>query len=170
MHEKSIDSLSLSLFHLPFSELSKLKEEIEILTQDLSTSESLYHRLSAQIEILEVTERRVNDDLQFRKNIGLSYSEEHRTFQDMLVAHVQKLETESKELREKKRVLEESQDTNLKQIQMFNDLKRLLEEKMHLLRNQASDRTLHADHFSGVNTSDMTHMGLGVDRLVIGDM
>lgn len=156
---------------MPRSELSKLREEIEVLMQDLSTSESLYHRLSAQIEILGVTERRVNDDLQFRKNTGLRYNEEHRTFQDMLVAHVQKLEMESKELREKRRVLEESQDKNLKQIQMFNDLKRLLEEKMYLLRNQTTDRTLpHKDHFSGINTSDMTHMGLGVDRLVIGDM
>jgi len=120
------------------SERERLNEEILELKHVIDQSESLYHQLTAQIELTEIEKQRVEQEESFRSGKG-QLNEKHKTYQDWYQAVLKQLETESKELREEQRYISENHEPNLKQIEYFNNLKKLLEHKMHFARNPNGD-------------------------------
>eukprot|EP01012_Entosiphon_sulcatum_P013707 TRINITY_DN1889_c0_g1_i1.p1 TRINITY_DN1889_c0_g1~~TRINITY_DN1889_c0_g1_i1.p1 ORF type:complete len:725 (+),score=205.41 TRINITY_DN1889_c0_g1_i1:117-2291(+) len=157
-----------SIQHELEAEISKLQQEVDLYSQECHENESLYHRLNCQATIYEVANKRVQDEKEFRANTR-KYSERFRSNHEMFEHTIADLERISKDLRERKREIEENHDANLQQMAWFKNLKRLLECKIAYYKREQQDRNqrpaLGAIETVAIGRNPLGQMG--VDRLVL---
>ncbi|KAL9658561.1 hypothetical protein ABK040_006100 [Willaertia magna] len=140
------------------TEVSKLKGDIKELQEEIDRQQSLYFLLKSQVTLNNVMKERVDKEKDFldtknEKKLGKEYP----SYTAMLKARIEKLEVVSKDLREKQKYIKETHEPNLKQIEMFKNLKKLLELKLRANRESTFKPSLGGTEFiSG-----------GVDRLVL---
>eukprot|EP01004_Peranema_trichophorum_P001549 NODE_1189_length_2080_cov_32.364333_g1001_i0.p1 GENE.NODE_1189_length_2080_cov_32.364333_g1001_i0~~NODE_1189_length_2080_cov_32.364333_g1001_i0.p1 ORF type:complete len:454 (+),score=122.11 NODE_1189_length_2080_cov_32.364333_g1001_i0:569-1930(+) len=140
-------------------DLGKLQSEVDSYNHECHVSESMYHRLNSQILIAEVEQRRITDEKEFKTGVR-KMNDQYKTYAERLEAQIQQLETLSKDLRERKKDIEENHESNLQQMKWFRDLHKLLECKINILKREAAGHT--SNSLAGVDMNQ-----LGVDRLVL---
>lgn len=117
------------------SERNKALEEMSEYQAELDNSCKVYHLLHSQILIHNYEKNRVDNERQFRSG-NKRLSKEFPSHQAMLNAELNRLEEESKKLREMQKLIKEKYDPSLKQIEYFNNLRKILECKIHLKEQQ----------------------------------
>jgi|Transcript_49153 intraflagellar transport protein 81 len=141
--------------------ISKLQQEYDQCDEDCHTNESLYHRLNCQIMISEVNEKRASDEKEFKSG-ARKLSEQHKTWSEMLERELGQLDQISRQLRERKKDIEENHEAHLQQMKWFKDLHKLLECKIAFYKREASGHGQST--LAGVDMNPLA----GVDRLVMG--
>lgn len=137
-------------------ETGKLEDEVAALAQDCRLNESLYHRLNCQLSIAQAAAKRVQDEKDFLSGDGRRLDEMHKSWGDMFEKKSGELEIKSKEMREKRRTIEQQYEDNLQQMDWFRNLKRLLECKVTYYKREANEKK-----GGDVNMSDMGGVMMG---------
>eukprot|EP00761_Pharyngomonas_kirbyi_P002801 gb/GECH01002805.1/.p1 GENE.gb/GECH01002805.1/~~gb/GECH01002805.1/.p1 ORF type:complete len:680 (+),score=221.75 gb/GECH01002805.1/:1-2040(+) len=134
-----------------------LKKEVEEKESNFEQTESLYHDLNLRMEVLEAKKQRIDDENRFK--IGEDrLSRDFSTYTERLKTKIRELEHESKELRDRQRDIKDNFEDSQRQIQLFDQLNKLLEGKVRAKQNES-----HSEELRGHTESD----GFGVDRLVL---
>lgn len=141
-------------------ERERINNEILEIKKEIEQNESLFHTLSAQIEVAELDRERVEKEEGYRVGKG-QCNDRFKTYQEMYQSTLKQLEGESKSLREKQRHISENHEPNLKQIDHFHNLKRLLELKMHFARNPYESQNGFEDYITNDHVRDEQVLQLG---------
>jgi len=141
-------------------DIVKVKNEFDAHDGDCRMNESLFHRINCQVLIAEVQHKRAQDERDFRAGTR-KLSEQYKTWADMLEREGAALEALSRDLRERKKDIEETHEANAQQMRWFGDLKKLLECKVAVHKKEASGSGPPA--LPGVDMALVS----GVDRLVL---
>jgi len=141
-------------------DISKISADVDAYTDDWKTNESLFHRLNCQIKINELQNKRVQDEKEFKSG-ARKLNDRYKTYSEMLDHQVGQLEGMMRDLRERKKDIEENHDTNLQQMRWFKDLHKLLECKLTFYQREAAGQGT-SEGLAGVDMAK-----LGVDRLVL---
>ena len=150
------------------SEVSKLKSDIKDLQDEIDRQHSLYYLLQSQSSLFNAMKKRIEDEKEFLDSkSGKRYSLEFQSYSSSLKGKIEKLEQMSRELREKQKYIKETHDPNLKQIEQFNNLRRLLEMKVRLHREGITGNPMNNNNLRQAfgNNDGFSHAG--VDRLII---
>eukprot|EP01135_Chromosphaera_perkinsii_P007956 Nk52_evm28s1073 gene=Nk52_evmTU28s1073 len=112
------------------SNRSKLSNEVRALRQECLQEESRYHYLNSVIGTIEIQLTRVKDEMKtYVSNADDSGSGKKKTIRDALIKKIQEQESLSNNLRDKHRTIKETYEPNLRQIEMWKDLKTMMECK-----------------------------------------
>ncbi|KAG2375064.1 hypothetical protein C9374_010068 [Naegleria lovaniensis] len=148
------------------SEVTKLRSDIKELQEEIERQQSLYYLLQSQGTINNAMRKRIDDEKDFLDpKSGKKFSLEYQSYTSFLKGRIEKLEQLSKELREKQKYIKETHDPNMKQIEQFTNLRKLLELKMRLQKEGVTG-SVHLRQAFGNNNSE-AFAPPGVDRLVI---
>eukprot|EP00906_Rhabdomonas_costata_P002846 RCo004426 len=139
------------------AELARLQAEVDQLTEEWKQSETVYHRINCQITLLEASSARAKDEKDFRSG-SRALSKQHPSYTEMLEQQILHFETQTRDLRNRKKELEESHGSGVEQMRWFKDLLTLLESKVAYYKRQALGQ--------GV-TQGLAGVVVGVDRLVL---
>ena len=148
------------------SEVSKLKTDIKELQDEIDRQQSLYYLLQSQSCLNNAIKSRLEDEKEYldSKNSGKRFSLEYQSYTSYLKGKIDKLEQLSKELREKQKYIKETHDPNMRQIEQFSNLRKLLELKLKLNREGITNSNNLRQAFG---KSDAFSQQQGVDRLVL---
>lgn len=150
------------------SEVTKLRSDIKELQEEIERQQSLYYLLQSQGSINNAMKKRIDDEKDFLDpKSGKKFSLEYQSYTSFLKGRIEKLEQMSKELREKQKYIKETHDPNMKQIEQFTNLRKLLELKIRLQKEGITGSTQIRQAFGANNNSDSSFVQSGVDRLVI---
>jgi len=124
-----------------------LEKEVRAYRTEVESEESRYHQLNTVQDIVEKQLDRIKSEMQ----LYVSNDSKKKTFRDICHERIQKLETTTRHLSEKKKLVEDGHDTNMRQLDMWRDLTTLMEVKTRVaaqeqnldapkLGDQGSDR------------------------------
>lgn len=125
-----------------------LEKEVRAYRTEVESEESRYHQLNTVQDIVEKQLDRIKSEMQLYVSHDAS---KKKTFRDVCHERIQKLETTTRHLSEKKKLVEDGHDTNMRQLDMWRDLTTLMEVKTRVaaqeqnldapkLGDQGSDR------------------------------
>jgi len=120
------------------AELSKIVRDLDSAGEEAMNVETTWHTMNLQMRLLGLQSQRVEDEEKYRDGNG-AYSATNPTFEDLLTKEIRTLEQQTRELREKKRDLDENHQHHAQQVLWFRSLKRLLDTKI-LLQKQEVQR------------------------------
>jgi len=132
-------------------ELSKLGGEVRFLENEVQTSEREYHELNMHINAADTKlARALREGRCIRKEER--HAPEFQTLSDEYSSQIDGLETQVKELRQEKKIVQDSHDDKLKQKKAFVALEKLMSLKLKVSMQEA-----HSPQYGGMGMS----MGMG---------
>jgi len=146
---------------LLLQETNKLQADVAQYEEELHVNESLYHRLNCQIQLLATSKRRLDEEKEFKAGVK-ALPGSAASYNQLFVTTVDNLERTTRNLREKKKFIEEHHVTNINQMEWFTSLKKLLECKLACIKRGDSQPIMTLDQEIGMQ---MGHGG--VDMLVL---
>lgn len=111
------------------AELGKVVRDLDSAADEALNVETTWHTLNMQMMLLGVQATRVSDEEKYRAGHG-AFSDTNPTFEDVLAKEIRTLEAQTRELREKKRDVDENHQHHSQQVIWFRSLKRLLDTKL----------------------------------------
>lgn len=157
-----------------------LMEDVQNLDQQVTrckdivrTNESLFHRLTTQMMVLDAQAKRVAEECTFRANPETSLDPHHQSYSDYLSDITRNLEDRSRKMQVKRREVDESHDTSVQQVEWFNSLRSILEAKLQCMRAGTDDSTAGTRRTNNLDADINNVMGYGaakgpgVDMLVL---
>ncbi|CBZ30160.1 conserved hypothetical protein [Leishmania mexicana MHOM/GT/2001/U1103] len=111
-------------------DIQKIDEDVTRLKEETTMSESLYHRVRTQGLLLAAQAKRAEEEQTFRTDSNASLDPQHKTYGDYLAEVTRTLEAWTKEMQGKRRDLEETHDTSVRQVEWFNALRTILQAKL----------------------------------------
>jgi intraflagellar transport protein 81 len=146
---------------LLLQETNKLQADVNQYEEELHINESLFHRLQMQMNLISVQKRRAEEEKEFKAG-SKSLPGSAGSYTQLFVSTVDNLERKTRELREKKKFIEEHHVTNINQMEWFTSLKKLLDCKLTHIRRSKDQPVMTLDQEIGMS------MGRGgVDMLVL---
>ncbi|KAG5491469.1 hypothetical protein JIQ42_01372 [Leishmania sp. Namibia] len=118
-------------------DIQKIDEDVTHLKEETTTSESLYHRVRTQGILLAAQAKRTEEERAFRTDQTASLDPQHKTYGDYLADVTRTLEARTKEMQGKRRELEETHDTSVRQVEWFNALRTILHAKLKSIQAEA---------------------------------
>ncbi|CAG9581749.1 conserved hypothetical protein [Leishmania major strain Friedlin] len=118
-------------------DIQKIDEDVTRLKEETTTSESLYHRVRTQGLLLAAQAKRAEEEQTFRTDRNASLDPQHKTYGDYLAEVTRTLEARTKEMQGKRRDLEETHDTSVRQVEWFNALRTILQAKLKSIQAEA---------------------------------
>ena len=106
----------------------ELQEECKKLRTDIATYQTKFHTVSHLLRVSDSHLKRAKDEY-IAQETGNPISKTLRSYADHLHKYSRAMKIETNELREKRRSLGHESDTNPKQLEAFQSLKRLLQVK-----------------------------------------
>ena len=160
---------------LMLQEVSKLEAEVGALLDETKLNETIYHRLNAQILMVQVQLKRVESEMEFRsgaKQLDLA----SKSYAHFFHSATDTLEMRSKELQKRRRELDETHENNLQQVESFAGLRKLLDGKLSSMRKEGGGSVVGVGAGSGGRSLDQDIQAMiggsttrnGVDMLVLG--
>eukprot|EP00824_Muranothrix_gubernata_P020141 TRINITY_DN40387_c0_g1_i1.p1 TRINITY_DN40387_c0_g1~~TRINITY_DN40387_c0_g1_i1.p1 ORF type:complete len:678 (+),score=151.11 TRINITY_DN40387_c0_g1_i1:221-2035(+) len=137
------------------SELAKLEHDLATINADCAKEESRFHELQDSLQSVNALVERALAEEEFAAQ-G-SVPEGVTCYLEEYSKRIRELEVESRALREEQMRIKESHDGNLRQLEMFEHVRQLLECKIHLYMREGQELQPHSDA-----------MGMQVERLVMG--
>ncbi|KAG5493788.1 hypothetical protein JKF63_01620 [Porcisia hertigi] len=118
-------------------DIQKIDENVTRLKEETSMNESLYHRVRTQGMLLAAQTRRAEEEQAFRTDPAASLDPQHKTYGDYLADVIRTLEARTKDLQGKRRDLEETHDTSVRQVEWFSALRTILQAKLKGMQAEA---------------------------------
>jgi intraflagellar transport protein 81 len=115
-------------------EVNKLDGEVGVLTEETHLSESMYHRMHSQMQIVAVQQQRVEDEKEYRAG-GKTLDATTKSYAQMYHATTEDVENRARTLQKRRRDIDDNHDGRLQQVEWFAQLRRLLESKVQVMRN-----------------------------------
>ena len=106
----------------------ELQEECKKLRTDIASYHSKFHSVSHLLQMQERTIKRAKDEKKAQET-GNPVSKQIKTYADHLQKSSRQMRQQTKDLKEQKKSLGNESDTNQKQLEAFQSLKRLLQVK-----------------------------------------
>ncbi|XP_020603042.1 intraflagellar transport protein 81 homolog [Orbicella faveolata] len=119
------------------SNMSKLEQEVRGLREELTHEEGRYHYLHCMLKVLEVQQKRIDDELKAYRSADTA--DRKKSFREQFTKKIQEQENLGKSLRDKQKTVRESQAPNMKQMKMWSDLAKLLECKRNCMVKQQQE-------------------------------
>lgn len=119
------------------SNMSKLEQEVRGLREELTHEEGRYHYLHGMLKVLEVQQKRIDDELKAYRSAETA--DRKKSFREQFTKKIQEQENLGKSLRDKQKAVRESQAPNMKQMKMWSDLAKLLECKRNCMLKQQQE-------------------------------
>eukprot|EP00759_Apiculatamorpha_spiralis_P029088 PhF_6_TR31455/c0_g1_i1/m.46158/K19677/IFT81; intraflagellar transport protein 81 len=146
---------------LLLQETNKLQADVGQYEEELRINESLYHRLQSQMQILAVQKRRMEEEKEYKSG-AKSLPGNAQSYSQLFVVTIENLERKTRELREKKKFIEEHHTMNINQMEWFSWMKKLLDCKLTQMKKSKDQPVMTLDQEIGMQ------MGRGgVDMLVL---
>lgn len=111
------------------AELSKIVRDLDTAADEVASVETTWHTVNMQLSLLAVQSNRVEAETQYRSGNG-AFGPTNPTFEDALSKEIRNLEQQTRDLREKKRDVDENHQHHAQQVLWFRSLKRLLDTKL----------------------------------------
>lgn len=159
---------------LLMQDVSKIETEVNTLTEEARVNEALYHRLNAQLLLIDAQQQRAETERDYRAGKS-SLDPQYRSYNEMFSKTTEELERRTKDLQRKRREVEENHGINVQQVEWFNTLRKILEGKLASIKTQVQQG---ASAQSAVDKDIQSLMGpgnganrggAGVDMLVLGN-
>ena len=113
------------------SEVNTLDQQVKLFQQDIQNDQTRYHYLNSMMRLLDISQDRVMGEM--KAYIGgdemvelIQKTRGFKTYRDLYSKKILELEHHSKVLKEKQREVKEKHDHNMKQVDMFNSIKKML--------------------------------------------
>lgn len=103
-----------------------LEKEVRAFREEVLAEESRYHYLNMMQDMLDAQLERVKREMQLYVSTG---SGKKKAFRDICHDKIQKLETTTRHLNDKQRMVEEGHENNMRQLDMWRDLTILMKCK-----------------------------------------
>jgi len=116
------------------SNMSKLDQEVRALREEVLAEESRYHYMEAMIEILDVQQKRIDEEIKSYVNTDGT----KKSLRDKYSQRIHEQEVLGKQLREQQKYLRENQGPNMHQMKMWNDLTQILRCKKEMMSGTSS--------------------------------
>ena len=95
--------------------------------------ESKYHTLNIQAQISDCAQHKASNEALYKSSPDKRLNAEHKTYQEYYKAILAQQEQLLKDTKNQQKAVRESAEVNTKQVQMFLNLKKLLEVKLRTL-------------------------------------
>lgn len=116
-------------------EISHLRNDVKEFEESCTDLESRWHQLNAHISILTVHGARLTTQLDMKDQDGRKVT----SFRELYASRIKHAEQESKKLREQQKHVKLMYEPAKRQMEMFENLRRLLECKQHCLSNDGQE-------------------------------
>ncbi|KAM3147649.1 hypothetical protein pb186bvf_000456 [Paramecium bursaria] len=120
-----------------------LAEEVKKLREEVYTSDKKIRLTKYKQEILDTKEQRLNDEIEYVRGTK-KLSTQYQSNADMLKSRLVKLEDTIKNLKVVREQIKENHEPSLRQLNFFNDLKKLLEVKLRVAQGGDSQKQVVA--------------------------
>ena len=128
-----------------------LEKEVRAYWEETSAEESQYHHLQYMLKSVKLQEQKVAAEMQCY--ISSDPAEKRKSLRDQFTRKIQEQENLGKALRDKQKEVKETHGDAMKQVKMWNDLKRLFEVKhecfvqgqQQMMQAKAAERKMMAN-------------------------
>lgn len=128
-----------------------LEKEVRAYWEETSAEESQYHHLQYMLKSVKLQEQKVAAEMQCY--ISSDPAEKRKSLRDQFTRKIQEQENLGKALRDKQKEVKETHGDAMKQVKMWNDLKRLFEVKhecfvqgqQQMMQAKATERKMMAN-------------------------
>eukprot|EP01028_Stygiella_incarcerata_P010478 TRINITY_DN5441_c1_g1_i1.p1 TRINITY_DN5441_c1_g1~~TRINITY_DN5441_c1_g1_i1.p1 ORF type:complete len:865 (-),score=327.79 TRINITY_DN5441_c1_g1_i1:195-2462(-) len=174
-HEEMRDTFQSVMTGLE-SELAMAEQDVIALREDCRRQETLYHLIQTQTRVLEILQKRVNDEKRHLSSRSgetgekVRLSEAFAAYEDAFQDRLTQLQAMSRDLQEKQKYIKENQEPLLRQRKYFRSLKKILEAKEKALDVSLEEmgHSTRAPRGGPMDLVDMAQAAIsGVDRLVL---
>eukprot|EP00052_Salpingoeca_macrocollata_P012331 m.95536 g.95536 ORF g.95536 m.95536 type:complete len:674 (+) comp18432_c0_seq1:165-2186(+) len=112
------------------SNKSKLEHEVRVLREEVAAEESRYHYLNTMISMLHLQDERVKNEMQtYKASLGQPAGQHAKSLREVLSKKITEQEGSGKTLRERQKIVKESHEPSMRQLDMWKDLAKLLDCK-----------------------------------------
>jgi len=115
------------------SNMSKLEQGAKALCEAVAIEDSRYHYIAANIEILEVEQKRLENEI---KSYVSSENNGKKSLRDQYTQKIHEQENAGKALKEEQKYIRENHAPNMRQMKMWGDLANLLQCKKELMMRE----------------------------------
>lgn len=137
------------------SEKTKLNEDIDKAWGEYKAEETKFHYMNIQTKIYEAIQKKLNEENQFLKNPNARLSEDLKSYNELYIHKIKNQEQIIVDLRKHQRYVKENYENSTMQVELFGNLKKLLEVRMKTLHHEGGDDMIgHED----INTSDQQRL------------
>lgn len=153
-------------------DVSKIDTEVNQLLDETRVNEALYHRLNAQVLLLDTQVQRANDEREFASG-SRKLDQQFQSYSDLLIRTTDDHERRSKDLQRKRRDVEENHSLHVQQVEWFATLRKILEGKLMSVKSQnqqtAQQQNSVDKDIQNLMGNGGNRGGPGVDMLVLGN-
>jgi intraflagellar transport protein 81 len=153
-------------------DVSKIDTEVNQLLEETRVNEALFHRLNAQVLLLDTQVQRAGEEREFASG-SKKLDQQFQSYSDLLTRTTEDHERRSKDLQRKRRDVEENHSLHVQQVEWFATLRKILEGKLASVKSQNQQ---NAQQQNSVDKDIQSLMGNGgnrggpgVDMLVLGN-
>eukprot|EP00658_Telonema_sp_P-2_P018572 TRINITY_DN17283_c0_g1_i4.p1 TRINITY_DN17283_c0_g1~~TRINITY_DN17283_c0_g1_i4.p1 ORF type:complete len:196 (-),score=83.10 TRINITY_DN17283_c0_g1_i4:523-1065(-) len=141
-------------------EISHLRNDVNELEDSNNDLEARWHQLNAQISILTVHAARLSTQLDMKDQDGRKVT----SYRELYASKIKNAEQESKKLREQTKAVKLMYEPAKQQMTMFENLKVLLECKMHCLTNDGNGAAFMTGEDGGHAVAHMSENVMTLDN------
>eukprot|EP00771_Trimastix_marina_P001883 gnl/Trimastix_PCT/2992.p1 GENE.gnl/Trimastix_PCT/2992~~gnl/Trimastix_PCT/2992.p1 ORF type:complete len:677 (+),score=261.50 gnl/Trimastix_PCT/2992:65-2095(+) len=138
------------------SDIVSLQGDMKQYRDAVTEEESQYHTLRQQLLMLQV--------MQYKGSRECKLPEGFKSMQELYQHNMQRLQSLSQQLREQQKHIKENHESNARARAQFQDLKKLLELKLRVSRQQLAEHTQAPGNLTPLDFADMTS---NVQRMII---
>lgn len=153
-------------------DVSKIDTEVNQLLEETRANEALFHRLNAQVLLLDTQVMRAGEEREFASG-SKKLDQQFQSYSELLTRTTEDHERRSKDLQRKRRDVEENHSLHVQQVEWFGTLRKILEGKLSSVKSQNQQ---NAQQQNSVDKDIQSLMGNGgnrggpgVDMLVLGN-
>jgi intraflagellar transport protein 81 len=149
------------------SERMRLEEETKRLTEETTALESKYHFLNCKLQLDDALLQRATNEQSFQsgeKRMGA----QTKSIKEVYQARMTDQQNLSNDMRKNQKIIKETSEVNSRQVKLFNDLRRILQLKSRLVKQDVQATGVARNMLRGRDLGGEVGVG-GVNRLVIGD-
>eukprot|EP00758_Cryptobia_borreli_P001780 Tbor_TRINITY_DN252_c0_g1::TRINITY_DN252_c0_g1_i1::g.12196::m.12196/K19677/IFT81; intraflagellar transport protein 81 len=138
---------------LLMQDVTIIESEVNILEEETRINEGLYHRLNNQKLLMDVMLHRAQEEKSYRASQSSLDINGCKTYSQLIDRTMQDVEKRSKDLQRRRRDIDENHETNVQQVEWFNNLRKILEVKVHCMK------TTHGEFGDGIGICDGNTVG-----------
>lgn len=121
------------------SEKNKLNSDIDKAWGEYKSEETKYHYMNIQSKIYEVMQKRLKEENAYLKKPDARLSDDLKSFNELYIHKLKNQEQISVDLRKHQRYVKDNYENATRQVELFSNLKNLLEMKMKTLHQDGGD-------------------------------
>jgi len=125
------------------SDSANLEEEVKKIKDEVYADDTKLTKLKYQLDIVGLMTQRLNEENDYIHGVK-EFSKQFKSNRDMLQAAIKQQEADIKDLKTKRETVKQNYEPSLRQSNMLNDLKRLLQLKLQVAKGGVGGRDTRA--------------------------